>query len=634
MPYVDTIGPKVGQYIQSPGGGPWGSSSGGAVSDSLDVGRQRPPGTAYAVGFGRGDVLNTRKFQPDMIDRILIALNERPDNYDPALRSTAYSVGDLRTPTGATSTSHAYRCTTAGTTGASEPAWPTGSGATVTDGTAVWTEYQSGIVMSASETWARAAVEGLSQLESKALLVMSAYYEPITGYPNAPVATVAYIRVCREMNAASNELPIINDVDAANAVTFYRREIPKWRAMLTAQSIRLTTHWNACGGSGSDYDQVLLGYPGDDVIDEMGGDTYDSDDTGLYPYSFAPLWRRCTLSAATAVGVNSLQRNSYQVGPQAGDLVEIGTGTANAEQVVVSSAPSGTRTINFSTALTKAHAAGDFLTKVYSVGDIVTNYAMQYRSLAGNNATAPNPGPWTSTTQWAIYPFMRSDNVTPQPGVNCMTAAEQALATTAQHKAFRFKFFGEQADGSTTRYCVQFWYDFARTGIVPAGHSVDPRIPAPAGGKPFVIPEIGMFGLPSTNFKGSTGGGDDFIWAGDFLAWCAAMTLAHPEVPPPSWLWYNHNNGTEGAYTQVFATLPPWGVVPTTTGVIKQPYFPLTARRLLTGMWPAAQMKLLTVRPGTPTGPRPPATSPPTPPSAVDASGYGDSGYGDSGLGA
>ena len=53
-------------------------------------------------------------------------------------RSTAVSLGQTTVP--ATPNGHMYRCTTAGTTGASEPTWPTGSGATVSDGTAVWTE--------------------------------------------------------------------------------------------------------------------------------------------------------------------------------------------------------------------------------------------------------------------------------------------------------------------------------------------------------------------------------------------------------------------------------------------------------------------------------------------------------------
>jgi len=55
-----------------------------------------------------------------------------------AQRSTAYQVGDYAWPK--VLNGRLYRCTTAGTTGAAEPTWPTGDGGTVTDGTVVWTE--------------------------------------------------------------------------------------------------------------------------------------------------------------------------------------------------------------------------------------------------------------------------------------------------------------------------------------------------------------------------------------------------------------------------------------------------------------------------------------------------------------
>lgn len=59
--------------------------------------------------------------------------------------STAYNVGDIRRQTAAlgtltVGTERAFRCTTAGTSGGSEPPWSLSKGSTTTDNTVVWTE--------------------------------------------------------------------------------------------------------------------------------------------------------------------------------------------------------------------------------------------------------------------------------------------------------------------------------------------------------------------------------------------------------------------------------------------------------------------------------------------------------------
>jgi hypothetical protein len=56
-------------------------------------------------------------------------------------RSTAVTVGQTTVP--ATGNGRMYRCSTAGTTGASEPTWGTVDNGTTTDGTAVWTDMTS-----------------------------------------------------------------------------------------------------------------------------------------------------------------------------------------------------------------------------------------------------------------------------------------------------------------------------------------------------------------------------------------------------------------------------------------------------------------------------------------------------------
>jgi prepilin-type N-terminal cleavage/methylation domain-containing protein len=53
--------------------------------------------------------------------------------------STIYPSGSLVQP--ATANGHSYVSTTAGTSGGGPPSWPTGTGATVTDNTVVWTEF-------------------------------------------------------------------------------------------------------------------------------------------------------------------------------------------------------------------------------------------------------------------------------------------------------------------------------------------------------------------------------------------------------------------------------------------------------------------------------------------------------------
>lgn len=58
------------------------------------------------------------------------------------LATTAYVLGDWVEPT--TPNGFVYKCTAAGTSGGSEPTWPTTEGGTVVDGTVTWTCYAIG----------------------------------------------------------------------------------------------------------------------------------------------------------------------------------------------------------------------------------------------------------------------------------------------------------------------------------------------------------------------------------------------------------------------------------------------------------------------------------------------------------
>lgn len=74
-------------------------------------------------------------------DLMLLALRTDANGYTPYsiwAASTIYTAQAYRVPT--VSNGHQYIVTTAGTSGSSEPTWPTTSGETVTDGSVVWTE--------------------------------------------------------------------------------------------------------------------------------------------------------------------------------------------------------------------------------------------------------------------------------------------------------------------------------------------------------------------------------------------------------------------------------------------------------------------------------------------------------------
>ena len=57
--------------------------------------------------------------------------------------STVFRVGDVRRASTAQSSGLVFKCTTAGTSGSSQPAWPTDIGSTVTDNSVVWTAVSS-----------------------------------------------------------------------------------------------------------------------------------------------------------------------------------------------------------------------------------------------------------------------------------------------------------------------------------------------------------------------------------------------------------------------------------------------------------------------------------------------------------
>jgi len=73
---------------------------------------------------------------------------------------TALSLGAIRSPT--TGNGYYYEVTTAGTTGATEPTWPTPAGTTVTDGTVVWTCRLATVTLSTSVSATALTITGFA----------------------------------------------------------------------------------------------------------------------------------------------------------------------------------------------------------------------------------------------------------------------------------------------------------------------------------------------------------------------------------------------------------------------------------------------------------------------------------------
>lgn len=90
----------------------------------------------FVLYFGSDETAATRKVEATSnpgVDNITLTPTYILPEWDNA---TAYSLGDLAEPV--TPNGFKYKITTAGTSGASEPTWPTTIGATVIDGTCVW----------------------------------------------------------------------------------------------------------------------------------------------------------------------------------------------------------------------------------------------------------------------------------------------------------------------------------------------------------------------------------------------------------------------------------------------------------------------------------------------------------------
>jgi len=113
--------------------------------------------------------------------------------------NTSYSLGKLVKPT-AGSNRFFYECTTAGTSGATEPTWPTTDGATVTDGTVVWTARKGITIDGLSDNFPSGKNQSgdLRFTSSDGSTLLSFWVENVTGVSPNRVAYV-WVKVLEDL---------------------------------------------------------------------------------------------------------------------------------------------------------------------------------------------------------------------------------------------------------------------------------------------------------------------------------------------------------------------------------------------------------------------------------------------------
>lgn len=189
----------------------------------------------------------------------------------PWAASTAYTTGKVRTPTNANRKGECYVCTTAGTSGSSEPTWPDSPGATVSDGSVVWTYY--GVE---DGWWAIAAIDGTTVTLDTANITNGNY----KGYAGTTETVNTYKRECFMDTNSTATRSILEPGTAASPITFTggwdttamtAQTGETWIDHMNSSNAALTAaanfyididniHFTRCGGDGFNFASVSNRY--------------------------------------------------------------------------------------------------------------------------------------------------------------------------------------------------------------------------------------------------------------------------------------------------------------------------------------------------------------------------------------